>query len=410
MQAPEVESLGSTTPPEQTQAPDSQVNPWYSADTQDSAIAFPESDIDMNIPRKPDQGCSNMGNAASSPSRDVTPFREQNQNFGKINFGMFAVTNSEPYGFSHTEAGPSFDATRTATASKVASAASCFCKGICSWCHITENKASEARMSQWPRYYTSRLNISGTEADTYFCHRAHFSEEPAAWRACRISYGSQQKHWDQQTHDHGLSEVDLESPTTQASPPSYSDSNPHFGSAKDDNDLAEDSEVQYEQLVENIANLVIKSDLIGYLEDDCLPIIQYTHAYLENIQSHGDKMETYRRPSFQTTTFCAAGDDSSPDMEVQDTPAEATTNRKRKQGADGGNRRKRGDDDDGHPGRNDREDLDDRDDWSGDKKRARIDECQKFPCPYRKRNPTRFNVRDHQSCALNTFGSMALLK
>lgn len=418
MQAPEVESSCSATPPRQILAPDSQVDPWYSREsqiprewqTQDSGIAFSETDIDTNVPKKPDQGCSNLGNAAFSPFRDMPPFREQNQYFDKINFGMFAATNSEPYGFSHTQAGPSFDTARTATASKVASAASCFCEGVCSWCHMTEDQAPEARMSQWPRYYTSRLNVLGTEVDTYSCHEARFSEEPAAWRVCNLFCGSQQKYWDQKTHHYGLSVVDLESPTTQASPPYHSDSNPHFGSAKDDNHLAEDSEAQYEQLVENIANLVVKSNLIGYLEDDCTPIIQCTHAYLENIQNHGDKMETNRRLSIQPTTFCAAGEDSGPDMEVQDSPADANTNRKRKQGADGGNRRKRGDGDDEHPSRNDPEDLDDRDDWSGDKKRARIDDCQKFPCPYRKRNPTRFNVRDHQSCALNTFGSMALLK
>ncbi|KAI7782171.1 hypothetical protein LA080_013847 [Diaporthe eres] len=360
LQASEVQSLGSTTPPRQILAPDNQVNPKYSRESHDSGIAsFSESDIGVNVPGKPDQGCSNLSNAAFSPSRDVTPFRDQNHQFENISF---------------------------------------------------ENKVSEAHVSQWPRHYTSRLNVFGTEVDTYSCHEAHFSEVPAAWRACRVFYGSQQKYWDQQTHDHSLTEVDLESPSTQASPPSHSDSDPHFGIAKDDNNLAEDSEVQYEQLVENIANLVVKSNLIEYLEDDCMPIIQYTHAYLENIQNHDDKMETNRRPSIPPTTFCAAGDDSGPFMEIQDTPAGSNTNRKRKQGADSGNSRKRGDGDGEHPSRNDPEDLDDRDDWSGDKKRARIDDCQKFPCPYRKRNPTRFNVRKHPSCALNAFGSMALLK
>lgn len=106
MQAPEVESSGSATSPRQILAPDSQVDPWYSGEsqiprecqTQDSGIAFSETDIETNVPKKPDQGCSNLGNAAFSPSRDVTPFREQNQYFDKINFGMFAATNSEPNG------------------------------------------------------------------------------------------------------------------------------------------------------------------------------------------------------------------------------------------------------------------------------------------------------------------------
>jgi hypothetical protein len=31
-------------------------------------------------------------------------------------------------------------------------------------------------------------------------------------------------------------------------------------------------------------------------------------------------------------------------------------------------------------------------------------------CPYRKKNPSRFNVRDHQGCALSSFASYTLLK
>lgn len=35
---------------------------------------------------------------------------------------------------------------------------------------------------------------------------------------------------------------------------------------------------------------------------------------------------------------------------------------------------------------------------------------QQLSCPYRKRNPTRFNVRDHHRCALRGFADLALLK
>jgi hypothetical protein len=33
-----------------------------------------------------------------------------------------------------------------------------------------------------------------------------------------------------------------------------------------------------------------------------------------------------------------------------------------------------------------------------------------FSCPFRKRNPVKFNIRDHQSCALQPFPTLSLLK
>ena len=46
----------------------------------------------------------------------------------------------------------------------------------------------------------------------------------------------------------------------------------------------------------------------------------------------------------------------------------------------------------------------------GSTKSARIDEDQYLSCPYRKRNPVRFNVRDHQNCAVQSFPDIAQLK
>lgn len=410
-QALGVQRLLSATPPRQILAPENQVSPWHSQQSQDSGIAlFTESDIDMNVPRKPVHDISNLGKAAFSPVRDMTPLSEQHHKLGKINSSTHAVTSSWPYGFSRTQAGPSSDSIRPVITSKVSSTSPCFCQGMCSWCHMTKGELSEAHVTHSSKCYTPRLKAFGTEVNAHSIHEAHVSEEPSSWRACRISYEHQQKYLDQQAH-HMLSEDGVVTPSTQNSTPYHSDSNLHFRSAKDDHQVAEeDSEVQYEQLVENITNLVVKSNFVGHFEDDCVPIIQYTHAYLENIQNHDDKSGSTRRPSIRLTALCADGDDPGPDMEVQDTPAVANTNRKRKQGVDSGNRRKRGDDDDEYPNRDDPEDFDDPDDWSGDKKRARLDDCQKFPCPYRKRHPTRFNVREYSQCALNTFGSMALLK
>ena len=33
-----------------------------------------------------------------------------------------------------------------------------------------------------------------------------------------------------------------------------------------------------------------------------------------------------------------------------------------------------------------------------------------YPCPFRKRNPVRFNIRDHETCARDSFGSIQGLK
>jgi hypothetical protein len=52
------------------------------------------------------------------------------------------------------------------------------------------------------------------------------------------------------------------------------------------------------------------------------------------------------------------------------------------------------------------DDMDD-EDKARTTKRIRL---EPLSCPFRKRNPLRFNVRDHGSCALNSFSDFALLK
>ncbi|KAH7165942.1 hypothetical protein EDB81DRAFT_878302 [Dactylonectria macrodidyma] len=46
----------------------------------------------------------------------------------------------------------------------------------------------------------------------------------------------------------------------------------------------------------------------------------------------------------------------------------------------------------------------------GPSKQKRSQECLLFSCPYRKRNPLRFNVRDHLNCAIQPFPSMTQVK
>lgn len=265
-------------------------------------------------------------------------------------------------------------------------------------------------MNRWHKGSSSRPNVSGTEVNLDTFDDAHDGDNSAACRYCGGFFDGQQEYWHQRAHDHILSDVDPETPSTQASPPTHLFSEAHVALGKDDyNSAEEDTEIQYEQLVENISNMVNQSKWIGHREDDCVPIVKYTHAYLENIRNYDDGTDVTRKLLVSCTSPSADGDNTPPDMGGQEAPGPANTNRKRKQHVGHGDYREGGDDDDEYPQRNSPEDSDDPD-WAGDKKRARVDDCQRFPCPYRKRNPTRFNVRKYHQCALNTFASMALLK
>lgn len=281
---------------------------------------------------------------------------------------------------------------------------------MCSLCHVTEIQPSEAHAGQWPKHSACSVNFFGTEADAYPFDETHDVEVPAAWEACTTLYDAKTEYWDQNIHEPFLADTDHDTPTTQPSPSDQSSSDADFASAREEYNSQEDTEAQYERLVENISNLVVKSNWIGLVEDDCVPIVQYTHAYLENIRTHDDILDITGRLHVSCTTPCVDGNDTDPNMGDQEASGGANGNRKRKQGSGHGNRRNKRDNDDQYPNGNGLEDFDDPEEWSGDKKRARVDDRQKLPCPYRKRNPTRFNIRKHHQCALNTFTDMALLK
>lgn len=269
----------------------------------------------------------------------------------------------------------------------------------------------KSHVDQWLKHSAHRVYPSGPEIGAYAVDEAHDLETPAVWKACRTRCDAKQEYGGQHARDFVLADVDPETPSTQPSPPDRSSPDVHFASAKEDNISGEeDPDTQYERLVENIVNLVVKSNWIGHVEDDCAPIVQCTHAYLENIRTHDDIFDITGRLHVSFTTSCADGDDPDPNMGDQETSGGANGKRKRRQGSSHSNHRKKKDDNDEYPSGNGPDDFEDPEGWSGDKKRVRIDDRQKLPCPYRKRNPTRFNIRKHHQCALNTFTDMALLK
>jgi len=46
----------------------------------------------------------------------------------------------------------------------------------------------------------------------------------------------------------------------------------------------------------------------------------------------------------------------------------------------------------------------------GGKRLRTGDDDQRLSCPFRKRNPVKFNVRDHQNCAVQSFPDLSQLK
>lgn len=410
LQAPQDQTWASNTSTDRIMAPHNHLNPRYSPQSNDSGIAsLAESDIDLSTPWKPVQGFSSLGKVSSLPFSWVKPMalsKAQDDEFDMANFDTHVSTSFESHGLSLNQPGPSVESLRPTTEFNKIPTTHCVCGGVCSWCHTTECKPSETSARQWPETHSSSLRVSGIGVDEYPCGETCEGEDPAAWRTCRALCDVQQEDCDQQGHDHILSHVIPETPSTQASPPDS-----HFASAKDDyHSTEEDIEFQYEQLVENITNLVLKSKWVAHIEDDCMPIVRFTHVYLESIRSHDDDLYITRKLPVSLTSPCTDGEDIGSNIDGQEAARVLSANGKRKQGAGHGRHRKRDDNDDQYPNGDGPDDFDDPDGWSGDRKRVRIDDFQKFPCPYRKRYPTKFNVREHHQCALNTFASMALLK
>ncbi|KAI3400789.1 hypothetical protein diail_1998 [Diaporthe ilicicola] len=195
------------------------------------------------------------------------------------------------------------------------------------------------------------------------------------------------------------------------SPPQRSDSDGEFTLTENDNDsVEEDSEVQYEQLVEIIANLVARCSWIGHIEERHVPVVQYTHAFLENIRNYNDQFDMSKTSSNSSNRLCVDCGDTNPSVNGHGTSGDANADEKRNRDEGRGNPRKRANDNDGGPSRNGSEEFENAETNPGDTKRVKTDDCQRLPCPYRKRHPTKFNVREYSQCVLNTFGNMALLK
>lgn len=178
----------------------------------------------------------------------------------------------------------------------------------------------------------------------------------------------------------------------------------------------EDEDFAYDQLVESITNLVLESSCVGNVEERAVPVKLYVHNLLEQIVNHP-------KPATKSRGLClpirnlpmqnseAPGDAGEADLRGRSQSGNGSSSsgskRKNKETPSRG-RRSLGDGDE-----------DDPDDSSEEvqsnspqeaKKRKTGRNGGKLSCPFRKRNPLRFNVRSHGSCALNGFADFALLK
>lgn len=177
----------------------------------------------------------------------------------------------------------------------------------------------------------------------------------------------------------------------------------------------EDEDSAYDELVEGITNLILESSCVGNVEDRGVPVKLYVHNLLERILNHPrspseSQVLCFPIRSLPTQNNKGPVDAGEPGMHAHGQFGNG--------GSSGTNKRKS----DGAPGHSRNSSYGDQDDFGDDLEELQNHSSQKakkqktgkrgsnFSCPFRKRNPLRFNVRDHGSCALNPFADFALLK
>lgn len=183
----------------------------------------------------------------------------------------------------------------------------------------------------------------------------------------------------------------------------------------------DDEDFAYETLVESITNLVFESSCVGNVEERGVPVKLYVHSLLEQILSHqkpATESQAVPLPirSLSKQINEVPSDTSGPYMRTRgqgdqgshagDASSGGTNKRKKEELSSLGNYRGLEDDED--HGYSSSEDQSTHIQHS--KKQKTGKKSRNYSCPFRKRNPTRFNVREHSSCALSSFQDISLLK
>lgn len=175
----------------------------------------------------------------------------------------------------------------------------------------------------------------------------------------------------------------------------------------------EDEDVAYDQLVESITNLVLESSCLGNIEERAVPVEYYVHSFLEQVASHQKPATADQTPCFPMRAH---------PMQINEAAGGAgevdRCGRRGQGGSRRGNKRKSND----GSGHGDNDDYDNENNLGDSGEEEQNDSPQQskklktgrggrsFGCPFRKRNPTRFNIREHNSCAMGSFSNFALAK
>ncbi|KAK7710626.1 hypothetical protein SLS63_012900 [Diaporthe eres] len=204
--------------------------------------------------------------------------------------------------------------------------------------------------------------------------------------------------------------------TLRISNSSWSDSDDNTGCPNEDcnPESAEDDDSAYDELVEGITNLILESSCVGNVEDQGVPVKLYVHNLLERILNHPRSPSESQVLCFPIRTLPAQNNERPSDTGE---PGMHTRDQYGNGGSSGPHKRKNE-----APGYTRNDNCGDQDEFGDDLEEAQNHNPQKnkklktgkrggnFSCPFRKRNPIRFNVRDYGSCALNPFADFALLK
>jgi hypothetical protein len=177
------------------------------------------------------------------------------------------------------------------------------------------------------------------------------------------------------------------------------------GSEGEDPEGEEDEEVR---LVDEIASWVLRNTFGKDVDDCAAPLLVWdcTYRYLQELwmASHEGNLNLgfTQTPSGQGT----------PSPHYGGTPGSGNNDQqhsghygKGKRKADGGS-----DDGSGLGGGRDNQGNEERDASPASQAYSTKGGITNFSCPYRKRNPLRFNVRDYYVCATHSFADMSQLK
>jgi len=189
----------------------------------------------------------------------------------------------------------------------------------------------------------------------------------------------------------------------QLAPPSITDRRSSVSSSESENPDDEDEEAR---LVDEISSWVLRNTFGKDVDDCAAPLLVWdcTYRYLQELwaaSEDGNLGFVQRTSGHGTPSSQYGGTPGSGNDDQQQSGNQGKGKRK----ADGGS-----DDGSGLGGGRDKQGNDGRDLSPAAQAYSTKGAITNFSCPYRKRNPLRFNVRDYYVCATHSFADMSQLK